>query len=383
MNKYFLLFIICICIVSCNSNNPHYIVELKDTDTKVAYALSENTTSYIKSLSIFEEQNGKEHLVIVSNNAPEVYVYDMSNQKLEKTIEYEREGADGVGPKVGGALMVNWDSIYLPSLFVPEISQIDSAGHKKNVISFISVDEEFPFIMTRSVTGAQMYLIENELYCLQMVNPRLGKDMMTDSPVGMKINLKSKEAEAFDFCYPSELFPDNNAPALGIETRVGRCFNGENFVYSFAFDENIYVVSKDHRHVRKIPVRSRYIDELNLPAKVATNLKLATKQMCELAFYGDIIYDKYRQVYYRIVYPHENLSLDESFSDLWQSGRSRFSIMILDKDFHIIGETLFPENLYRSDLYYVTPEGLFISDSHYKNPNYDEDLLSFRLFVMN
>ena len=83
-----------------------------------------------------------------------------------------------------------------------------------------------------------------------------------------------------------------------------------------------------------------------------------------------------------MVYPRENLSLDESFSDLWQSGRSRFSIIILDKDFHIIGETLFPGNHYRSDLYYVTSEGLFISDSHYKKPDNDEDVLSFRLFMI-
>ena len=52
-----------------------------------------------------------------------------------------------------------------------------------------------------------MYLIEDELYCIQTVNPRLGKDMVTDSSVGMKINLKTGGAEAFDFCYPSKLSP--------------------------------------------------------------------------------------------------------------------------------------------------------------------------------
>lgn len=382
MNKCLLLLVVCICFVSCNSNKPHYITDLQETNTRVTYVLSENTTSYIKSLSIFEEQDGKGHLVMASNNAPEIYVYDMSSQKLEKTIVYQREGADGVGPKVGGVLMVNWDCIYLPSLFVPEISQIDSAGHRKKVIPFISDDEGYPFIMTRSVTGAPMYLIEDELYCIQMVNPRLGKDMVTDSSVGMKINLKTGGAEAFDFCYPSKLSPSYNSPSLGIETKVSRCYNGRDFIYSFAFDEDLYLVSKDHKQVRRIPARSRYIDELNIPDKIPSDFKLATKQMCEQPFYGDIIYDKYREVYYRIVYPRENLSLDESFSDLWQSGRSRFSIIILDKDFHIIGETLFPENHYRSDLYYVTSEGLFISDSHYKKPDNDEDVLSFRLFMI-
>ena len=52
-----------------------------------------------------------------------------------------------------------------------------------------------------------MYLIEDELYCIQTVNPRLGKEYGNRSSVGMKINLKTGGAEAFDFCYPSSFPP--------------------------------------------------------------------------------------------------------------------------------------------------------------------------------
>lgn len=65
-----------------------------------------------------------------------------------------------------------------------------------------------------------------------------------------------------------------------------------------------------------------------------------------------LIYDEYRQLYYRMAYPKESLQEGESLSDMMQSGRIRFSIIILDKDLNVVGETMFPENLYGSNLYY-------------------------------
>lgn len=65
-----------------------------------------------------------------------------------------------------------------------------------------------------------------------------------------------------------------------------------------------------------------------------------------------LIYDEYRQLYYRMAYPKESLQEGESLSDMMQSGRIRFSIIILDKDLNVVGETMFPEDLYGSNLYY-------------------------------
>ena len=43
-----------------------------------------------------------------------------------------------------------------------------------------------------------------------------------------------------------------------------------------------------------------------------------------------LIYDEYRQLYYRMACPKESLQEGESLSDMMQSGRIRFSIIILD-----------------------------------------------------
>ncbi len=57
-------------------------------------------------------------------------------------------------------------------------------------------------------------------------------------------------------------------------------------------------------------------------------------------------------------------------------------IALDDKDFRILGETLFPDNTYNPTIMLVRPEGLYISDSHYLNPQFNDDILSFRKFEL-
>ena len=54
--------------------------------------------------------------------------------------------------------------------------------------------------------------------------------------------------------------------------------------------------------------------------------------------------------------------------------------MILNEDFDVIGETRFPDFTYISTLHDIGKDGLYLSDSHYKNPSFDENKLRFRRF---
>lgn len=70
----------------------------------------------------------------------------------------------------------------------------------------------------------------------------------------------------------------------------------------------------------------------------------------------------------------------DSYKDISLLGRSKFSIMILDKDLNVLGETLFPDNTYASNLLFVRADGLYISTSFIKNPTFSDDELCFRRF---
>lgn len=66
--------------------------------------------------------------------------------------------------------------------------------------------------------------------------------------------------------------------------------------------------------------------------------------------------------------------------ELMGYGRKNFSIMVLDKDFNVLGETMFPDYTYNSKLMIIREDGLYISDSHYMNPDFNDDVLSFKKF---
>ncbi|MDR2233264.1 MAG: DUF4221 domain-containing protein, partial [Tannerella sp.] len=147
---------------------------------------------------------------------------------------------------------------------------------------------------------------------------------------------------------------------------------------SFYYDEEIYVTLPDHQSVRKIPVVSKYIPNIEyVELKTSGN---PLKNEVENPNYGNLFFDPYRDVYYRFAYPKNEVEQDDNFRELWDYGRKIFSIIILNRDFQVIGETLFPEYIYNPGVVFVNKDGLYISASHFKNPEYSDDDLKFVCF---
>ena len=57
-----------------------------------------------------------------------------------------------------------------------------------------------------------------------------------------------------------------------------------------------------------------------------------------------------------------------------------FSIIVLNADFEIIGETKFPGKKYFYKMSFVGREGLYISENNLENPQFDENKLVFTCF---
>ena len=193
------------------------------------------------------------------------------------------------------------------------------------------------------------------------------------------INLKTKAICALPFFYSSYPGADNKTKVASMEDENSSCFNGKDFVYSFFFEENIKITSPEHKEIKEIPVKSKYIDKIKFLDDYGN---LTHNDICENPNYGNLLYDQYRDIYYRIAYPATEIDKNIKGIELKQYGRKNFSIIILDKDFNIIGETLFPDYTYNSTLMFIHEDGLYISDSHYLNPTFSDDILSFKLFTL-
>lgn len=168
--------------------------------------------------------------------------------------------------------------------------------------------------------------------------------------------------------------------AFSLEDHFSRDYDGTNFVYSFYFEEDIFVASIDHKNIQREKAKSKYIDRIRLLDDFGNS---TIQDACENPNYGNMIYDPYRSVYYRVAYPETDIDRKletKEAVELLNYGRKNFSIIILDKDFNVIGETLFPDYTYNSGLMFVREDGLYVSSSHPMSNQYSDDYLNFQRF---
>lgn len=93
--------------------------------------------------------------------------------------------------------------------------------------------------------------------------------------------------------------------------------------------------------------------------------------------YRSIHYDPYRKLIYR-VFQHEQEEKDEK-GLLNEKLQANFSIIILDLEGNIIGESRFPNNKYNFINMHVLKDGLLISRENPYNPDNNEEIYEFDL----
>ena len=365
------------CLLSCVEKKVQTkeSYNLVASDKQLLFALDPNTKTFILALFPFTDETGKEYLTFQNQDQNEILFYDMNSRKLEFKVKPAYEGPNGVG-QVLGYYVHTIDSIFLTISGTNEIVLVNRNAEIKDKINYERAEDGT--LLTDFCSISSVYqpiiMIDKEMYIMSGCNRWLEKD-----PISAVINLEDKTIHSLPYYYPSFPGADNKAKRAGIEEHLSRCFDGKHFVYSFYFDETIYIASQDHDSIKEVKVKSKYIDKVRLLDDYGN---LTFTDACENPNYGNLLFDKYRNVYYRIAYPETEIEKEVKGMELLQYGRKNFSIIILDKNFNIIGETLFPDYTYNSTVMFVREDGLYISDSHYLNPDYSDDQLSFKCFTL-
>lgn len=350
---------------------------LKAADETISFPIDENTkTKIFCSQLVTDKETGKEYFTFQNLGKNEILFYGINSQKLEFRIRPEVDGANGIG-FLRGYIIKNLDSIFVGTQGQSKILLINKEGELKDKFSY-NVAEDGKELLYSALTtyrNRPIVFIDNKMYIISTCDRWADK-----KPATSVIDLKEKSVEAlYGFEYPTFPKTDNKAKKSGKEGDFSRCFDGKQFVYSFYFSEDIYVCSIDHTGIRKINAKSKYIPEIGFTDDYGN---LTFKDIAENPNYGNLIYDPYRDVYYRVAYPKVEIEHDLKSIDLLEYGGKRFSIIIFDKDLNIVGETLFPDYTYNSFLMFIREDGLYISSSHFMNPNYSDDILSFQRFEL-
>ncbi len=365
-----------ISLTDCKHSQEN-LYTLLSTEDSLVFELNPQTSMLIKALFLYTDESGKEYLTFQNDVEPEILWYDMDSQQYIKTMKLDMEGANGVGQFVGYRV-VNENEIYIPESMRNCIDVVNGEG---KIIRRLFYDKTsqgkgtIPFI-SLSCPYTPIYMMDHKIYIPQSPNLRL-ENTMEDSPVTLVLDTVTGVLDEFELRFPEVITTKEiKGSSLG-DTDYSMCFNGEEFLYSFFFDENISVVSLDGKLRKKIPVKSKYMDKVYEGTQPPSDLSQLVQLLCEIPMYGNLIYDPYREVYYRFVYPKTEVGEGNHF-DMWMLGRSQFSIIILSKDFEVLGETLFPKDIYASRHFFIRKDGLYLSTSFVNNPHYNDDQLCFR-----
>lgn len=158
------------------------------------------------------------------------------------------------------------------------------------------------------------------------------------------------------------------------------CFNerGGNLVLSFPADASITVYNLRSGKTEYHHAASTFFGEIK-PLSHSKDGKIdwevIYKHFATQPSYSSIIYDRYRNVYYRTAdIPINEDKYDQNNIEGWVKP---FSIMVLDSEFNLIGEALLPHLSYSRTEFFVSKEGLNMK----KNHEDDEDLLVFSAFL--
>ncbi len=387
MKYWFGMIVFIIGIASCgrrktdaNGQSIRYDYELIKKEKVKSFPLDEETYYNAFYLYVFADSLGKEYMSFLNYRTNQILFYDFQTCEFLFKIALAHEGPHGVN-RISGYYVKDLDNIYVSSYSISGLIRTDTSGLILQKIPYGKTNEGYEIVPSYE-PSSRPYIppvfIGNKLYITQKAVDRIYSAAQT--PVSVVIDTLNKIYEQCPLYYGDILTSDH----LGKdgETRFGRDYDGKHFIYSFYADESIYVASIDHGDVRKIKVKSKYINEItNEKTPVDANPDLMVKRMLEKAMYGDLIYDKYRNVYYRFAYPQTELDFNGYLQRVF-FGRSLFSVIILDEQFNIIGETLFPESIYNSYVFFVHPDGLYISSDYRINFDQSDDRLNFQLFQL-
>lgn len=342
----------------------------------VSLQIDSQTSNVSDGLVAFSTDRDWLFNVNYTNN--EIQLYDLNSKTLQKRMVFDVEGPEGV-EYISGIHVQSLDSIFLFGYPMRNLQMTDTSGHIKANYKYDPPLGYTAAFVHNAHFNYTPILMENKL----LVNTRFEANLreVTDDTLATKafsytIDLKSSEVDLLPITWPAGY--NASGPKL---LDFSMAATDKMLVYSLVADHNLYVADLNGNFIKRVDAKSQYVDQSFPSFNEGTDGFSAMKYVYASDRYERILYDKYRGVFYRFVFPKVEVQNEEEINKLRRFPR-KFAVMILDKDLNVLGETLMPENTYYPGNSFVSKDGLFISISHPDNPKNEEDLMSFEVFKL-
>lgn len=361
--------------------NTEQIPEIEMIEkAEVVFPLDDYTTENMEYSQYFQ-RNDSNIFAFTNRYDNSIVFYDYDTREYIDRICYHKEGGDGVG-SLFAFDYVNEDSIYLyhfnyRTLYRTNRNARVLEKHRMNVYPNPSPDSLFlaPILFPRTLSP--LNLVDNEMLIAGFLMAEVEGENDENRPVMTYYDLKTGSIRHSD-----------SYPAVYHRGYWGGDFVWRNPYYTLSPDKKIVLSFSADHHVRvhdfaKTEYKEYYAGNGSvfefepIDVRIPTDTRFAEEQCnrhyVENLNYGPILYDKYRNVYYRIAHlPNYNVDISK------RPIRKPIEIIVLDENFEIIGKCKVPKADYWINQCFVGKEGL-----HIQIQSDDENELKFKTFLIN
>jgi hypothetical protein len=381
LSKYLSVIIVYV-MFGCNEvkikTSTNIKIERDEADLVVVgeknFQLDSLSSPFINALSVFSHE-GRDYFSFLNKEQNRIYVYDMEFEDIKYYTPFDREGPNGVG-SVEGYHIFNPDSILFLDSWTNKVSLTDKAGSlvEKFTMSgnMVSISPLLP--VPRLGTTNPVHQYKGKFYFTGYSIGEFKLETNSNRPVILSYD-KSIKKVTYDLSYP-DIYQDVSWGATSYRAIYSDINPQTNhLIISFPADHNLWFYNVENGNSFSKYAGSQYFGDIT---SFHENKMFMERKPLEEFFgknpsYSSVIYDKYREVYYRIA-DHPIQDYDESSR---KTSVKKFSIIILNKDMEKIGETAIPHLSHSRLSYFISEEGFNLQK--YQN---NEDLLVYTTFKL-
>lgn len=374
-NYLFLLLIACLsCDNEPKSEDQSYSTAKLEKVAEQSFSVPPSSTNYTKYLQYYKNSDD-EYLVSANHNNYTIELYSFSKERIVHKYKLPRDGKHDLRyPQVFGFYLVNFDSVFVNAYDRPLLLLLNEDSEIVNAKTMnIGTANSSMLPLTRRPTE----YFNNKLLFGAHPSGQYNKQFWSN-PLYFTYDISSNQLEKN--VSSSFVVKEGNYGAFHIHHSYTVNHDENLMIHNITYDQNLYVRNLNNQKiVKKIEVPSKYFSEIP-PWKEEDNNEVDGHQefYIENNSFKSILWDPYRKVYYRFAERGVELQDLNGQFNTWHD--KLISVIVLNTDFEIIGESDLEQSKYRISNVFVGERGLYISTSNEKNPDYNEDLMNFDVF---
>lgn len=355
-------------------------VRLEVIDLK-KFLLDNESAPKPQYIQLIEMPGEVRYLTFLNKYNNSISFYDYSTEAFFKKVTFNRKGPDAIQTPMGYYIK-STDSIYIYNKILTQVVLVNDKSTVLKRISLRGKGNEktwvinYPQYLPRTITP--FIETSGELLLPGMHVTSIPKSIISSFKFTARIDLKTQNVR-FSYAYPSNIYGlDSNWPVWGF-TQVFAALHpdGDKLIFSFPVSHDLYIADLKSEKYTRVYAGSNFagtINSLDRKPKKTTD-KMGSTHFTQQDTYAAIIYDKYRDVYYRFLL---NGIPGAMVKTSWRE--KPVTIIVMDKDFNYLGETTIGKG--DKEWYwqnsFVTKEGLNVEYIEKDS----EDYLTLKIFAI-